>query len=924
VAALAATPVSVNPVAPGADSAAIQIQFTGLDAGEGAFARQNLTGGGIGFKNGRIRITGHLVPVGNVPGSTATDAPNDQFDHEQHIDIVLVKENRPPVVSTLLNKSSFSFDEVVLSDNGAGQSPFANAFFVVLQDPPDPPPGFASASILPQNADPAHTTVSGIFGDDSVEPIVQVVDQAGTNLVNWFSVFKTDSFKEQPSLQDNASQRVLYRYMVIVNVAAINGILPAPGAAPQFARLRITARDRSGNTVQNVLSPPIKFFREANPYMIDVKDDNPAWLSIDTRVFSVKHGDLKFNHSVAGSGNPNQYISDVIDEFNAGTQNFEGIPPGQGQSALELASQVGGTPVYNFSLARVRMKTQVAVANVRVFFRLFTTALSNLSFNDVNYLTGGTVPIALLGRTSPGAEIVSIPFFAAARKDTAGTESMADQTDIKNVQPFGISLPGQETRGYFGAYLDINSDTPRFPQAPTGNGPFPAAQCVSIRNILRGQHQCMVAEIFYAGDPTEQNENPGTSDNLAQRNLLIIETDNPGREATHTVQHSFDVVLPNQREKVGIEENLRQQQVVERQLQLRQNQVNVSFAASGFNPGMTATFRRQAELSAAATRRLAVSGWRHTGFDELVFFWNNLPRDSRVEINLPSLDVGYIALLRTLRNAPQTVRILDDNTLSLIPEGITYLPIPPLAGERIAGLITVVLPDTIRTGQLFKVDVLQVREPTGMVIGGFQLMIPVSTASRIYAREARILEVFEERLGLTPADNRWHPILVKQVEYLRDRAKALVEETAGETSDEDRGKNIRVVLERIQILNDQDPWLKGAGEFRFKARVSSRDRGLLRETMFPSKGHYSISDKPGKNTVQLDLVLFEGFVEDQMTIEIIGVELDTFDPDDQLCPYRRIFTGAPGECLGSFGPGDEDIELEDLGDWKVWYRIEET
>ena len=573
VASLAATPIPVNPVVQGADSAAVAIQFTGLDAGEGAFARQNLAGGGIGFKNGRIRIAGHLVPVGNVPGSTATDAPNDQFDHTQHIDIILVKENRPPIV------------------------------LVMLQDPPEPPTGFASASILPQNADPAHTAVSGIFGDDTVEPIVQVVDQAGTNPVNWFSVFKTDSFKEQPSLPDNVSQRVLYRYMVIVNVAAINGILPAPGAAPEFARLRITARDRSGNMVQNVLSPPIKFFREANPYMIDVRNEIPAWLSIDTRVFSVKHGDLKFNHSVAGAGNPNQYISDVIDEFNSGTQNFDAVPGDQGQSALELAPQVSGTPVYNFALARVRMKTQVAVADVRVFFRLFTTALSNLSFNGVNYPTGGAAPIALLARTSPGAEIVSIPFFAAARRDTAGTESMADQSDPKNVQSFSISPAGQEAIRYFGAYLDINSDTHRFPQAPSGNGPFPAAQCVSIRNILRGQHQCMVAEIFYAGDPTEPNENPFTSDNLAQRNLLIIETDNPGTEATHTVQHSFDVVLPNQRETVLINENLRQQQVVERQLRQRNNQVNASFLTAGFNPAMVTSFTREAELSDAAVNR---------------------------------------------------------------------------------------------------------------------------------------------------------------------------------------------------------------------------------------------------------------------------------------------------------------------------------
>lgn len=47
-----------------------------------------------------------------------------------------------------------------------------------------------------------------------------------------------------------------------------------------------------------------------------------------------------------------------------------------------------------------------------------------------------------------------------------------------------------------------------------------------------------------------------------------------------------------------------------------------------------------------------------------------------------------------------------------------------------------------------------------------------------------------------------------------------------------------------------------------------------------------------------------------MAIEIYGFELDTFDKDDQLCPYRRVFSGDAGEWLGSFGPGNEDIDLE--------------
>ena len=936
VAILAATQVTVNPVAQGADSAAVEIQFPGQDAGEGAFARQNLPGGGVGFKNGRIRITGQLVPVGNVPGSTATDAPNDEFDHVQHLDIILVQESSAPAVSTLLNKSAFSFDEVIINANGAAQSPFANAFFVVLQDPPEPPPGFGAASILPQNADPAHTAVSGIFADGSVVPTVQVVDETGNNIVNWFSVALTDQFKEQPSLHDNVSQRVLFRYLAFVDVAAVSALFPNPGSAPRFAQLRITARDRSGNTVQNVLSAPIKLFRDANPYMIDVRDENPHWLSIDTRVFLVRHTEQKFAHSVSGSGSATQYITDVINDFNAGAQNFEGIPADQGQAALELAPQVGGTNVYNFALARVRVKTQVVVPDVRVFFRLFTTAQSNLSFTATNYPTsGGAAPIALLGRTSPGAEIVSIPFFAAPRVETrdtvAGNASMETQADASNVQPFAITPPGGETVRYFGAYLDINSDTLRYPQAPVGNGAFPGGQCVSIRNILRGQHQCMVAEIFFPGDPTEANATPGTSDNLAQRNLLIIETDNPGRDATHTVQHSFDVVLPNRREQVRIDENLRREQLRQRQSRRSQGRTAgpVAHAAertelAGFHTGLAVALAHPLEAVAAVAGTPGLAAWRHPGFDELLFFWNNLPRDSRVEVYLPSLDVGYITLLRTLRHAPNTVRILDENTLLLTPDGVTYLPIPNLGADRIAGLLTVTLPDTIKTGQVFTIDVLQMRAPAGVIIGAFQLMIPVSRAARIYTREARILAVFEERLELTPATNRWHPILLKQVGYLRARAKGLAQEAADECSqrppDNGKGVRVRVIVEKIKVLDAFGPLVHGSGQVRLTARVTSTNTVVIGATSnLPPAGAYPVLHRPEGHVIDVNKEIFRGTVVDDLTVEIFSAESEE---KEHACFYRRTFQGKAESWIGSYRPSDQERDPENVGDWQVWYRIE--
>lgn len=141
-----------------------------------------------------------------------------------------------------------------------------------------------------------------------------------------------------------------------------------------------------------------------------------------------------------------------------------------------------------------------------------------------------------------------------------------------------------------------------------------------------------------------------------------------------------------------------------------------------------------------------------------------------------------------------------------------------------------------------------------------------------------------------------------------------------DSTEKQQGQSIRGVLERLQILDDHDPFIKGAGEFRFKARVHTRINGDVHsETRLPENGRYHVSDKPGRNTVHINLLLFEGFVENDIAMEITGIEMDTFDPDNKLRPCRRVFTGLLAEWLGSIGPGADPIEPEDLGDWRLRY-----
>jgi len=74
--------------------------------------------------------------------------------------------------------------------------------------------------------------------------------------------------------------------------------------------------------------------------------------------------------------------------------------------------------------------------------------------------------------------------------------------------------------------------------------------------------------------------------------------------------------------------------------------------------------------------------------------------------------------------------------------------------------------------------------------------------------------------------------------------------------------------------------------------------------------------------VLINRVIFDGFVEKKLFIQIGGVELDTFDADDRLGPYQRIFTGKPEEWIGTYASHEGEMPTEKVGGWKVWYRIE--
>src|SRR6185436_10364611 len=115
------------------------------------------------------------------------------------------------------------------------------------------------------------------------------------------------------------------------------------------------------------------------------------------------------------------------------------------------------------------------------------------------------------------------------------TELLTSQTDELNVRDLHPAGNGED-QAYFGAFLDFNQTAARFPNHPLPqDGPWNSG-LHSIQELIRGLHQCLVAEVFFATDLIDPGATPAGSDNLAQRNLAISESDNPGSLATHTVQ----------------------------------------------------------------------------------------------------------------------------------------------------------------------------------------------------------------------------------------------------------------------------------------------------------------------------------------------------------------------------------------------------
>jgi hypothetical protein len=699
------------------------------------------------FHDIEIRLRTSTTPFTETQATIGWQVNNDVTDNGQQC---LIVSNDSPSGDVYLyyrsvaqnmyfvnDKSTFGRDEVtdVIAASGGL---FANAFYVMLE-------GFTIDQLSIDQPTSLTPVLSGSFSTltgvtitpDATSPEYEIPgDVYAPQRIRFpFDIqFASSALAAFPNVGDPASQRVLVAQMTI------------------------------GAAVENAVAL-FELVAGANPYFTDIDpaQDNVFWLSQDLRVFSaapainnvpVPGGPAFSTDSVAGAYS---YIQSLLNYLNSNFSNpsgvdpFNSLLPGQGgaltgDSSVTPIAVGPGFPLvfganYNFAVARVRLRGTAgpsgAAHDVKVFFRLWSTQSADTDYDPGSTYLSNTNASGLPSSPLAATDSHTIPFFA-----TGNSPNFSDPNNLEygtagvNNRTIQISS-GSSVWAYFGCFLNVYDASNVVNGAP-------------VQALLAGTHHCIVAQIAYDNAPIVNANgvtmSPENSDKLAQRNLQITHSDNPGAVDTHRIPQTFDV-------------------------------------------------RPSRPLSQGSGDLLDYP-------DELMINWGNTPEGSTASIYWPQVDTTQVVAMASRLYGTHLLMAPDQSTIQCrVTKGITYVPIPTGSGENFAGLLTVDLPTTVVKGQVFNIVVRRVstRESRDKhylashdvvivaaadsrqklmrnwryVTGTFQIRIPVSGKEVFLYSEENTLAVLKWRLQAMSPSNRWYPVLKRYIGYVAARVDGL-------------------------------------------------------------------------------------------------------------------------------------------------------
>jgi hypothetical protein len=658
----------------------------------------------------------------------------------------------------ITDRSQFSLHEVQ-SAAVAGVSSFDHALFVVVE-------GYRPNQVGILSTTPTQLQL------DAWAPALAFRDAATNAPVAGMTYYVMAMYLEVNDLA--VRQRITFEYGVRFTGTAM---FPPAGVGSERLAVRVES------TINGHLCVgAIDLFLQPNPYMVD---GQTHWLSDDLRVFQIRPGGAQSGIAFPAAATPEGYLQTFLAACDgapdAAGHPFRQISVNQHDSRLELSTQVGGEAVYNYAVARVHYKSVGTPAtDVRLFFRAFTTAATSMEYRPETYPWNPATNLPGVGANT--TDVLSIPFFSVPR-GTVGASG-----DTQNVKALPASGAGGETLRYFGAWLDINATAAVI--TDPGDGIMK-----SVQDLIRGQHQCLIAEIRFGPDPIPTGATPASNENLSQRNLAIVESDNPGPADAHTVTHTFQL-----RTTWGIEKKREPEREREREREFVGTHVDRFRHGAGdeafgerhrlgedaldhhvpFRPGTGEDeFGERVPIGPGAGEREREEEMpfravpRDGAFDELMILWGGIPEDSVATLYMPALRADDILAAAALRYEVPRLEKVDDHTIRCRVGDVSWVPLPAGEQRQVAGLFTIVLPQKVRTGEQYRVQVRQHSRAQGRIVGTFEVLIAVRNAEDILPGEARLLAVLRSIARGIPRASGWFNVFQRYVDVVADRVRGL-------------------------------------------------------------------------------------------------------------------------------------------------------
>jgi len=676
------------------------------------------------------------------PSLTTSSIPGPNFDDPFPL----------AMLSFWVDKSTFGRDEVqdIINTNGGK---FENAFWLVLE-------GLNKNTYL--NIAPTISVFTGTF--TGIQDI-----QIKPNLT-------TPVYYENPD--PKIPQRIRLAYDIIFDSNSLNDF-PAAGAT-EIPKQLTTSVTIGGNVVTGSdASTVFELVAGANPYFTNINpaSGNVFYLSQDLRVMTVTPGKNKSPFGTVAVGKPVlnpanntgldtgaafNYAKNLITYLNAnysnpsGTDPFAALP--DGAVAFSDASSVAEFTLdmsdpfnpktyqnYCFAIARVRLKgvvgSSVPANNVKVFFRLWKAQTPDTNFGSNSYPSQVDAGTGTLLYPLAPPDNNTIPMYAsgtyASNSDYTGTTINNQNLQITTSDYIWV---------YYACYLNLYDSSNVYNNGESVVSGWPV-----------GTHHCIVAEIAYDGaaiDNTGIIKNPENCDKLAQRNLQLTYSDNPGAPASHRIPQVFDVV--------------------------------------------PSAFINIPLLSYP---------------DELMIDWGAIPEGSIANIYWPQASSSEVLDLANALYGSHLLTATDAHTIQCkTTKGTTYIPVPAGSGQNFAGLFTVDLPTTVVAGQEYTIVVRKIsshsrrtKKDTGnaasmasaennegqqsamvessvivtpvtnwrYVTGTFAVKIPVTTKDTMLVPEENTLAIMKARLQAMSPANRWYPVLQRYIQYIAGRVDGL-------------------------------------------------------------------------------------------------------------------------------------------------------